>query len=279
MSTLLSAAVFFCLCRISPAAAISFCGAVRDSGSVLEFTQLLLCLFAQTGRHLNLYGNVLVTVYLRILHRHNAFSFQADLRTGLCALTDLADDVSVQCFDGRFSAEYRCRIRNIHGRVHIGTLPLVARTAADCYFQKQIACLAASDPRLSFAAQTDALSGINARRNVDLQRLVFAVAICQCNPLVAAEGRLIECDRYVCMEIFSFALIAIARTKSIAEATSITKAASVSKATAIASVPTSAKATVTAAVSAKAGKSAAKSALRPAAGISIAAVAVICATV
>ena len=102
---------------------------------------------------------------------------------------------------------------------------------------------------------------------MDLQRLVFAVAICQRNPLVAAEGRLIECDRYVCMEVFSFALIAIARTKSISETTSVSKAASltktaaVSKSTAIASVPTSAKATVTAAVSAKAGKSTVKSAL------------------
>ena len=195
MSTLLSAAVFFCLCRISPAAAIFFCGAVRDAGCALELAELLLCLLTKTGRYLNLYGNVLVTVYLRILHRHDAFSFQTDLRTGLCALTNLADDVSVQCFDGRFSAEYRCRIRNIHGRVHVGSFPLVARAAADCYFQKQVACLAAPDPRLSFATQTDALSGINARRNVNLQRLVFAVAVCQCNPLVAAEGRLIECDR------------------------------------------------------------------------------------
>ncbi len=97
-------------------------------------------------------------------------------------------DKSLTAEDGRGE-------RNFHIAVDIHALSRPARLLTDCDLEKQIACSTAAASRHSFACKTDALSGLDTCRDLNLQRLRPAarlVRILDRDGLFAAMNGLIE---------------------------------------------------------------------------------------
>ena len=97
--------------------------------------------------------------------------------------------------DQSLTAEDSCGERNFHIAVDIHALSRPARLLADCDLKKQITCGTTAGSRHSFTCKTDALSGLDTCRNLNLQRLRSAarlVWILDRDGLFAAMNGLIE---------------------------------------------------------------------------------------
>jgi len=118
--------------------------------------------------NLDLDGYILITTDGRVLHGNDAFSSETDLGAGLHAFTDLADNISIKCWNSSFTAENSCCVRDGNGSVNIGALSFISRTGSYGNLQKQITRLAATGSWHTFSFQADALAGIDTCRNVNL---------------------------------------------------------------------------------------------------------------
>ena len=58
--------------------------------------------------NLDLDDYILITTDGRVLHGNDAFSSETDLGAGLHAFTDLADNISIKCWNSSFTAENSC---------------------------------------------------------------------------------------------------------------------------------------------------------------------------
>ena len=145
--------------------------------------------------NLDLDGYILITTDGRVLHGNDAFSSETDLGAGLHAFTDLADNISIKCWNSSFTAENSCCVRDGNGSVNIGALSFISRTGSYGNLQKKVTRLTAAGSGHAFSFQTDTLAGIDTCRNVDLQCLWgtgASVRAGQGDPFICTKSGLIE---------------------------------------------------------------------------------------
>ena len=94
-------------------------------------------------------------MYGGIFHRHNTFTSQTDLASGLCSLRNLTDYITVQSRHLRLTAKYGCCKWNICCCVNIHSFTLKARFRCYIDLQKKIPCRTAIESRISFSFQPD----------------------------------------------------------------------------------------------------------------------------
>jgi len=146
-------------------------GSGISAGQCFVFFQFIFRSSVQFAWHFNLNRYILITVNGRVFHRDDSFSFQTDLRTGLCAFTDLTEDVTVECFNKCFSPKYSSSKWNCNSRVYIHAFSFISRFISYIYFQHQISGFSAVDTRHTLTAESDLFTGINSCRNMNFQRL------------------------------------------------------------------------------------------------------------
>ena len=137
---------------------------------IFEFAKQFLLLARQVDRRFDQDVEIKIA---RVTGTHVADALVAQTE-GLAALRAFGDRYARLSFERRhfdFAAERRRRERNrqIHMKVITVALENLARTDAD--FDVEIACSAAVEPRLALANHADALSVIDAGRNIDLENL------------------------------------------------------------------------------------------------------------
>ena len=123
--------------------------------------------FTPDGTLVDLDDGVLIAMSAPVVHKDDSLALQPDLRPGLGAGLYLAEHFSVNRPDLHFAAEHRGGKRNFHRGINVLPFAAVTRFLRDPDLEHQVAGL--SRPRSSLAFQPDALSGLDARRNIYLK--------------------------------------------------------------------------------------------------------------
>ena len=169
----------------------------------VEFCQLLFCIFAEVFRNIDFHYCVMAAECCTILHGNDTLITEPQFRAGLSTRLDGALYLAAEGLHLDLAAQHRCHEWNPHRRVDIHAFSFKARFGRHVDFQQQITVFSTVSARHTLAAQTNALSIIDACRNVNLEGLLCTIGILEIEVPIRAECRLIKCHRDIRMCIFS----------------------------------------------------------------------------
>ncbi len=143
--------------------------------------------------NIDLDRHIVISMQGRILHRNDAFAFQADFASGLGSRFDVAKHFSVDGVYQDFSAEDGRGKRNPCRGIDVVSLSFKSDFAAHMDFQKQIAARTSVDPVHSLAFQADTFSVADSCGNAYLQVLYgFGLRILETDDLFTAKSGIVK---------------------------------------------------------------------------------------